>query len=56
MEFDITKAVRNWKNGDSNYGVLMMATNEDALGRDNRFYSNAESDTSRHAYVNVLCD
>ena len=29
MEFDITEAMRNWQNGDPNYGVLLMATNED---------------------------
>ena len=56
MEFDITEAMRNWQNGDPNYGVLLMATNENDLGRDVRFYSNAEGDRSRHAYVNVLCD
>ena len=56
MEFDITEAMRNWQNGDPNYGVLLRATNENALGRDIRFYSNAETDTSRHAYVNVLCN
>ena len=56
MEFDITEAMRNWQNGDPNYGVLLMATNESDLGRDIRFYSNAEADTTRHAFVNVLCD
>ena len=56
MEFDITEAMRNWQNGDPNYGVLLMATKENGIGRDIRFYSNAETDTSRHAYVNVLCD
>ena len=56
MEFDITEAMRNWRNGDPNYGVLLMATNENDLGRDIRFYSNADSDSTRHAFVNVLCD
>ena len=56
IEFDITEAVRNWKYSDPNYGVLLLATNEDALGRDTRFFSNAHTDGSRHAYVNVLCD
>ena len=56
MEFDITEAMRNWRNGDPNYGVLLMATNENDLGRSIRFYSNAETDTTRHAFVNVLCD
>ena len=48
--------MRNWQSEDPNYGVLLLATNEDALGRDARFYSNAYSDASHHAYVNVLCD
>ena len=56
MEFDITEAMRNWQNGEPNYGVLLLATNENALGRDIRFASNADSDHSHHAYVNVLCD
>jgi hypothetical protein len=56
VEFDITEAVRNWKSGDPNYGVLLLATNEDALGRDTRFVSKTDSNTSKHAYVNVLCD
>ena len=56
MEFDITRAMRNWKAGDPNYGLLLLATNEDTVGRDIRFSSNADRTTSRHAYVNVLCD
>ena len=57
VELDIiTEAMRNWQSGDPNYGVLLLATNEDALGRDTRFYSNAHTDGSHHAYVNVLCD
>ena len=55
VELDITEAMRNWQSGDPNYGVLLLATNEDALGRDTRFYSNADDDASHHAYVNVLC-
>ena len=58
IEFDVTRAVLNWRseNPDPNYGLLLLATNENVLGRDTRFYSNAESDTSHHAYINVLCD
>ena len=58
IEFDVTRAVLNWRSEipDPNYGLLLLATNENELGRDTRFYSNAESDTSRHAYINVLCD
>ena len=54
IEFDITKAMRNWQYGDPNYGVLLMATNENDLGTDIRFYSNANN--GHHAYATVLCD
>ena len=56
IEFDITEALRNWKSGDPNYGVLLLATNENALGRSIRFYSNARVNSEQHAFVNVLCD
>ena len=56
VEFDITEAMRNWQYGDPNYGVLLMATNEDEEGRGLRFASNTSSDSSRHAFVRVLCD
>ena len=56
VEFDITVAMRNWQSGDSNYGVLLMATNEEALGRDIRFTSKTSPNSNQHAYVNVLCD
>lgn len=56
MEFDITEAMRKWQNGDPNYKVLLMAINEDALGRDTRFYSNAERDTSRLMYSVITYD
>ena len=54
IEFDITEAMRNWQYGDPNYGVLLRATNENDIGRDVRFYSNANK--HHHAYVTVLCD
>lgn len=56
MEFDVTGVMKNWKNGAPNYGLLLMATNEDVNGRDTRFYSNAFNDKTKHAYINVLCD
>ncbi|CAI8044472.1 hypothetical protein GBAR_LOCUS24667, partial [Geodia barretti] len=56
IEFDITEALRNWQSGDPNYGVLLLATNEKALGRDIRFYSKASRNSQQHAFVNVLCD
>ena len=39
IEFDITEAARNWKEGQPNYGVVILATNEDVCGCDTRFYS-----------------
>lgn len=54
-EFDVTTAVKQWREGTSNYGLLVRATNEATPGRDLRFYSNAYSDATKHAYVNVLC-
>ena len=56
LEFDITEAMRNWQSGDPNYGVLLLATNENTLGRGIRFFSNAYGDSGKHALVNVLCD
>ena len=56
VEFDITRAVKNWQNGLPNNGLLIRATNELDRGRDIRFASNADTDSSRHAYVLVLCD
>ena len=56
VEFDITEAVYHWKDCDPNYGVVISASNEDIPGRDTRFASNANLDSTTHAYVNVLCD
>ena len=56
VAIDVTSAVRNWKKGQPNYGLLIRATNEHEPGRDFRFYSNAEKNTYRHAYISVTCD
>ena len=57
VEFDITSAVRSWKEpGQSNYGLLLKVINESANGRGIRFYSNKHADSSKHAFVNVMCD
>ena len=55
VEFDITDAVKSWRSGTPNYGLLIRATNELASGRDIRFASNRYSDKSKHAFVKVLC-
>ena len=42
IQFDITEAAHNWKAGEPNYGVVLLAVNEDVHGResrDTRFYS-----------------
>ena len=39
LEMDITEAVRNWENGEPNYGVLIYAANDDNDGYDIRFHS-----------------
>ena len=55
VEFDITDAVKSWRSGTPNYGLLVRATNELARGRSIRFASNRYSDKSKHAFVQVLC-
>lgn len=55
VELDITDAVKSWRSGTPNYGLLIRATNELASGRDIRFASNRYSDKSKHAFVKVLC-
>lgn len=55
VEFDIMEAVKQWQAGKPNYGLLVLATNEDTPGRDIRFASKAAPDASTHAFVNVLC-
>ena len=52
---DVTSAVRNWKNGQPNFGLLLRATNEYQQGRDFRFVSNADSNAGKHAYILVTC-
>ncbi len=54
VEFDITEAMRNWKNGQPNYGLLVWATNEDVDGRDLRFYS--RNNNGNNPQVKVLCN
>ena len=56
VEIEVTTAVKDWKNGKPNYGLVIWATNEDQNGRDTRFYSNAYTDSSKHAFIRVNCD
>ena len=55
VQFDVTDAVKDWSSGVPNNGLVIRATNELVVGRSNRFASNGNSDTSRHAYVLVHC-
>ena len=55
VEFDVTNAVKAWSSGVPNNGLVIRATNELDAGRDTRFASNANSDTSKHAFVLVHC-
>ena len=51
LEMDITEAVRNWENGEPNYGVLIYATNDDDDGYDIRFHSREYSTGKPHLLV-----
>ena len=56
VEIEVTSAVKAWKSGSPNYGVVIWATNENVAGRDTRFASNADSNPSRHAYIILNCN
>ena len=56
VEIEVTSAVNAWKSGSPNYGVVIWATNENIAGRGTRFASNADSDSSRHAYIILNCN
>ena len=56
VEFDVTSAVKEWKAGKPNYGLLLWGTNEDLDGRGPVFISNYHSDSDKHAYLYINCD
>ncbi|XP_031558872.1 uncharacterized protein LOC116295241 [Actinia tenebrosa] len=57
VEFDVTRAVRDWRSGrKSNYGLLLKVKDEKRNGRDLRFASNADADPKKHAFINVMCN
>ena len=56
VEIEVTSAVKAWKSGSPNYGVVIWATNENKAGRGTRFASKADSDSSRHAYIILNCN
>jgi len=56
VEVDVTSAMKDWKAGKPNYGLLLLATNEDVDGRDTRFASKTDTDPKKHPYIKVNCD
>ena len=56
VEIEVTSAVKAWKSGSPNYGVVIWATNENTAGRGTRFASKSDSDSSRHAYIILNCN
>lgn len=55
VEFDVTSAITKWRSGVPNYGLVIRALNELQPGRGIRFYSNRFSQSSKHAFIRVLC-
>ena len=51
VEIEVTSAVKEWKAGEPNYGLVIWATNEDQNGRDTRFCSKSHGDPSKHPYI-----
>jgi len=56
VEFDVTRAVKSWLKGKENYGLLIWAAEENVDARDIRFASKEDPDSTKHAYINVMCD
>ena len=56
VEIDVSLAVKYWSVGKPNYGLLIWATNEDKYGRDTRFFSKSNKDSSTHPYIMINCD
>ena len=58
VEFNVTEAMDNWMNGEPNYGLLVLATNENIDGRELQFFSKDMPDPGceYHPFVNVVCD
>ena len=55
VEFDVTEAIRNWDQNDTNHGLLIWATNENEEGRDLRFYDRKRGEEFR-PFINVACE
>ena len=55
MEFDVTKALRDWRKGKPNYGLLLKTANEKLNGRDLRFASKTWKNRAWHPHIMVEC-
>lgn len=56
IEFDVTRAVVEWRAGRPNYGVLMKVVNEAENGRGLRFASKRHRNGNFHAKIHVMCN
>ena len=56
MEFDVTRAVSDWRKGKPNYGLLIKTGNEKLNGRDIRFISKPWQRRSKHSFIMVECE
>ena len=56
VEIEVTSAAQDWKAGKPNNGLVIWATNEDTNGRDTRFASRTDSDSSKHAFILINCN
>ena len=50
VEIDVTSAVRFWKAGILNYGLIIWATNEDIDGYEYWFYNRSYKNIHVHTY------
>lgn len=55
MKFKVKDAVENWRSGDENYGLLILAHDETKEGRDLRFRSKEDAGATP-AFIDVLCN
>ena len=54
VEFDVTGAVRNWEaEKETNFGLVIWATNEKEIGRDLRFWGRKKEEY--RPFIRVLC-
>ena len=54
VEFDITEAACKWKAGEPNYGVVLLAVNEDVCGPGITFFSHRNANPEYHPFMTVF--